>query len=284
MQFQLPTIHVEAQTLAEGWEKAVLAAWERGARIATQYDRPEDPPSRDASVMIAVADPFAEPRIHRAMPGGLYDLEIYRQEVLDGIHDHWVAPEEGKWQYTYHQRFAGYTVPGLPEPVDQIQYVVDTLSEAPHSRRAQAVIWKPWEDAGIDDPACLQRLWFRIFDDHLVLAAHMRSNDAFKAAYMNMYAFTDLQRAVAERIGERIGREIKVGQYNHVVDSFHIYGSYFEDFEGFLKSVEARTWEQRTYRTEDVQILIDEAREKIRKGIEKEAAERGESPERLQEE
>ncbi|MEN6346720.1 MAG: thymidylate synthase [Armatimonadia bacterium] len=276
MPYQLPTLHIEAKTLAEGWEKAVLATWERGARIPTQYDKPGDPLSRDASLLLAVEDPFAEPRIHRAMPGGFDDLEVYRQEVLDGIHDHWVDPAAGKWQYTYHERFAAYKVPGIEKPIDQIQYVIDTLSEAPYSRRAQAVIWKAWEDAGIDDPACLQRLWFRVFDDpetgegKLVLAAHMRSNDAYKAAFMNMYAFTDLQRAVAERISENLGRKIGVGQYNHVVDSFHIYGSYFSEFEGFLKSVEARTWEQRTYRTEDIQILIDEAREKIRASLEAE--------------
>ena len=281
MDWQLPTIHVESETLAEGWEKAVLAVWERGARIATQYDQPGDPASRDASLMLAVSDPFAEPRIHRAMPGGFYELEVYRQEVVDGIHDHWINPAEGKWQYTYHERFAKYGVPGLPEPIDQIQYVVDTLIEAPHSRRAQAVIWKAWDDAGIDHPACLQRLWFRIFDDALVLAAHMRSNDAFKAAYMNMYAFTDLQRVVAERISEGLGRTIRVGQYNHVVDSFHIYGSYFADFEGFLSSVAQRTFEQRTYRTEDIQILIDEAREKVRDSL---ARERARMDEKLQEE
>jgi len=58
MQFQLPTLHIEAQNLPEGWEKAVVAVWERGAQIATQYDKPGDPPSRDATVMIAIADPL----------------------------------------------------------------------------------------------------------------------------------------------------------------------------------------------------------------------------------
>ncbi len=270
MDFQLPTIHIEAQGLAEGWEKAVLATWERGARIATQYDSAGDPPSRDATLLLAVADPFSEPRIHRAMPGGFYELEVYRQEVVDGIHDHWIDPAAGKWQYTYHERFATYTVPGLPEPIDQIDYVVRTLAEAPHSRRAQAVIWKAWDDAGIDHPACLQRLWFRVFDDRLVLAAHMRSNDAFKAAYMNMYAFTDLQRAVAQALSQKLGREIRVGQYNHVVDSFHIYGSYFADFEGFLKTLQVRSFDERTYRTEDVQILIDEAAGRVAESLARE--------------
>jgi len=263
MQLDLPVVHIVAENLPEGWEKAVVECWNRGATIATQYDKPGDPPSRDVSLFLAVADPFAEPRIHRAMPGGFYDLEIYRQEVVDGVHDHWIAPEEGKWQYSYHERIATYTVPGVEKPINQLDYVVDALSAAPHTRRAQCVLWKPWTDPQCEHAACLQRLWFRIFDDRLLLAAHMRSNDAFKACFMNMYAFTDLQRTVAERLSERLGREIRVGQYNHVVDSFHIYGSYFSDFEGFLKTVESRSFDQRTYRTDDIQILIDEAREKI---------------------
>lgn len=269
-ELSLPAIHIVAENLAEGWEQAVLQCWEQGARIATQYDKPGDPESRDVSLFLAVADAFAEPRIHRAMPGGFQDLENYRQEVVDGIHDHWIAPEEGKWQYSYHERIAAFSVPGLEGAVNQVDYVVEALSEAPHTRRAQCVLWKPWDDPQCSHPSCLQRLWFRIFDDRLLLAAHMRSNDAYKAAFMNMYAFTDLQRHVAERLSERLGREIRPGQYNHIVDSFHIYGSYFADFEGFLKTIESRSFEQRTYRTEDVQVLIDEAKANIAASLERE--------------
>ncbi|MFW5868672.1 MAG: thymidylate synthase, partial [Armatimonadota bacterium] len=157
---------------------------------------------------------------------------------------------------------------------NQLDYVVDALTEAPHTRRAQAVIWKTWEDAGIDDPACLQRMWFRVYDDRLVMACHMRSNDAFKASYMNMYAFTDLQREVAERLSERLGREIAVGQYNHMVDSFHIYGSYFEEFEAFLGTVEARSWDERTWTMAEMQPLIEEARARIARSLERQKAER----------
>lgn len=270
MELSLPVVCITADNLAAGWEQAVVACWEQGARIPTQYDREGDQPSRDVSLFLAVKDPFAEPRIHRAMPGGFDDLEVYRQEVVDGIHDHWIAPEEGKWQYTYHERITAYSVPGLPEPVNQLDAVVEALVQAPHTRRAQCVLWKPWVDPASDDPACMQRLWFRIFGDRLLLAAHMRSNDAFKAAFMNMYAFTDLQRVVAERVSEGLGREIRVGQYNHVVDSFHIYGSYFADFGGFLRTLETRTFEQRTYRTAEVQELIDEAKAKVAAALQNE--------------
>ena len=231
----MKSIHVEARTLPEGWETAVRRCWEEGARFRTQYDKTGDPPSRDVACLIHVKEPFGEPRIHKAFPGGLDDLEVYRAEVLYGVHDHWINPAEGKWEYTYHERLFAYKVPGLAEPIDQIARVVKLLKETPYTRRAQAVTWQAWNDLGIHDPACLQRMWFRIEEPEegggpgrLNLAIHIRSNDAFKAAFMNMFAFTELQRLVARAIG------VEPGEYLHIADSFHIYGSYFAEFEGFL--------------------------------------------------
>ncbi len=269
--YDLPLVCIKAETLAEGWEKAVIATWERGTSIPTQYDQEGDPPSRDVSLALAVRNAFGEPRIHRALPGGIYDLEVYRQEVVYGIHDHWIDPEAGKWQYTYHERIEAYEVPD-GRIINQLDYVVDALASAPHTRRAQISIWKAWEDAGIHDPACLQRMWFRVFGDRLLMACHMRSNDAFKASYMNMYAFTDLQRVVAERLTERLGREIVPGQYNHMVDSFHIYGSYFEEMEAFLETVEARSWEERTWTMAEMEPIIEDARARIEEHLKRERA------------
>ena len=70
---------------------------------------------------------------------------------------------------------------------------------------------------------------------------HIRSNDAFKAAFMNMYAFTELQRELAGRLG------VLPGEYMHIADSFHIYGSYFDEFQGFLKTVRQRGEDERVY-------------------------------------
>jgi len=236
----MKSIHIEARTLPEAWETAVRRCWEEGARFRTQYDKPGDPPSRDVACLIHVKEPFAEPRIHKAFPGGLDDLEVYRAEVLYGVHDHWIAPEEGKWEYTYHERLFAYKVPGRAKPIDQIAQVVKMLRKTPYTRRAQAVTWQAWNDLGIHDPACLQRVWFRIEQgegrgpDRLNLAIHIRSNDAFKAAFMNMYAFTELQREVAATLG------VALGEYVHMADSFHIYGSYFAAFEGFLGMIGRR--------------------------------------------
>jgi len=261
-----PVRLIRARTLPEGWERSVIDCWENGLAFRTEYDRAGDPPSRDSAMIVDVAEPMAEPRIHRAFPDSLEKLEAYRQEVLHGVHDHWIAPDEGKWQYTYHERLFAYDVPGVGV-FDQVERAIERLAAVTYSRRAQAVTWKAWLDADAEDPACLQRLWFRLDEgDALRLHVHIRSNDAFKAAFMNMHAFTELQQMAADALSERLGRPIAVGRYVHIADSYHIYGSYFHDFEGFLKTVEQRAFEDRVWETafalpffvEGIDALLDE--------------------------
>jgi thymidylate synthase len=264
----IPTLSVRGRTLPEAWEKAVLECWRQGAAVRTEYDKPGDPPSRDCTMMWVVENPFAEPRIHRAFPGGLEDLETYRQEVVDGVHDHWIAPEEGKWTYTYHKRLFAYDIEG--RTVDQIELMVARLAEAGHSRRAQAITWNVNLDPPTSDPPCLQRVWCRLLEDEngtpvLNMNTHWRSRDAYKAAYMNVFALTDLQRMIAGRIAARTGRPVRVGRYADLVDSFHIYGSYFHDFEGFLKMVEKRTFAERTWDSAYAEPMFAEARERLRR-------------------
>ncbi|MFO7955909.1 MAG: hypothetical protein R6X33_02285, partial [Candidatus Brocadiia bacterium] len=96
----IPVLHVAGANIPEAWEKAVLAVWDNGVEVKTEYDRPEETASLDATVTVEVADPLGEPRIHKNFPGGPTELEAYRQEVVEGIHDHWIDPAAGKWTYT----------------------------------------------------------------------------------------------------------------------------------------------------------------------------------------
>jgi thymidylate synthase len=266
---QIPVLYVRGRTLPEAWEKSVLELWSHGVAIKTEYDKPTDPPSKDCTMTLEVEEPFAEPRIHLAFPGGIEDLEKYRQEVVAGVHDHWIKPEEGKWTYTYHARMTNYkTVNDLssskiesPFPqVNQIEYIINKLSKQPHSRRAQAVIWMPTADPATDDCPCLQRVWCRILENEagelmLNMNTHWRSRDAYKAAFMNIYAFTELQREIANGISEKINKEVKVGRYVDITDSYHIYGAYFDEFqERFLKIIQSRSFEERVWRTDDKRV------------------------------
>ena len=50
----IPVLNVVGDTIPRAYERAIKEVWEKGASIRTEYDRPEDPPSRDATVMITV--------------------------------------------------------------------------------------------------------------------------------------------------------------------------------------------------------------------------------------
>lgn len=263
---EIPVIKVEGRTLPEAWEKAVMATWSDGLDIKTEYDKVSDPMSKDCTMIMVVEEPMSEPRIHRAFPGGLEDLEIYRQEVVLGTHDHWINPSMGKWTYTYHERLFNFPIEG--SRINQINYIINKLKAAPYSRRAQAITWNPKIDPVTDDPPCLQRIWCRLaqLDDSkylLNMNTHWRSRDAYKASFMNIFALTDLQRMMAEEISKGLDRQVDVGRYVDISDSFHIYGSYHEEFKRFLKIVNERPFEDRTWPTEFAKPFFEDAKMKI---------------------
>ena len=77
---------------------------------------------------------------------------------------------------------------------------------------------------------------------------------------MNMFVLVQLQKKIAERISEISGNVIKLGRYVHQADSYHIYGSNFQEFnERFLKSFEKLTFEQRTFRYDEIKFMMDDA-------------------------
>lgn len=264
----IPVLQAGGQSLSRAWEDSLLMLYTGGYPIETEYDKPGDLLSLDATMLIIVENPLSEPMIHRDMPGGLEDLEEYCMEVCEGIKDHLVRDNtdesDTRWEYTYHQRLFKYQQGDTVW--DQIETMCQKLANAPHTRRAQAVTWKVWEDNDCYDPACLQSVWCRILDGKLNMNVRFRSNDAYKAAFMNMFALIRLQKMIAKRVQELSGMPIEVGRYCHIADSYHIYGSNMEEFKGrFLKAVADRTFEQRTFRYEDVRDIMQEARPAILK-------------------
>jgi thymidylate synthase len=278
----IPVISITTDCLPEAWEKAVLAVWDEGLDVKTQYDKPDDPPSKDATVIITVTNPFGEPRIHKNFPGGPEELEAYRQEVVNGIHDHWIDPAAGKWTYTYHERLFSYCPSSSIEKVDQIQYIVDYLSQAGHSRRAQAITWMPTADPDTEHPPCLQRIWCRLAANEagelsLNMNTHWRSRDLYKAWFMNVYAITDLQRVIAERISQKRGEPVKVGRYVDISDSLHIYGSYFDEVVREVEKMRKSLFTQRSWQSTHPAFVMctQQAKENLARDVDWYAKARG---------
>ena len=272
--YGIPVLAVTGLGLADTWERSVLAVYRSGCDIKTQYDKPNDPPSRDCTMLLVVQQPLAEPMIHRCIPGFLTNLQAYVDEILKGTNDHRVGEPGntiGRPYYTYHSRLFAFDVQDADhheclKRFNQIEDMCKQLALVPYTRRAQAVTWKVWEDNSQSDPPCLQSIWCRMTPSNeieqtlgrdaniietpkwiLSMDVRLRSNDAYRAAFMNMFALVQLQKYIAARISELKDEPVSIGRYCHIADSYHIYGSTMAEFEGsFLKTVETKTWEQRT--------------------------------------
>jgi thymidylate synthase len=208
---------------------------------------------------MTIYEPLLEPRIHRCFPGGPKDLKEYVDEVCLGTKNKLVRNKndinDTRWQYTYNLRLFSYDVCDS-NVINQIDIVADKIAKCPNTRRAQVVTWKVWEDNFIDDPACLQSMHFRgIETDNNTICLNtnirMRSNDAYKAAFMNLFAFIELINVVSKKIESISGKRVILGRVFYQVDSYHIYGKDLDSFEnGFLKMVYERVFENRTYNYE----------------------------------
>lgn len=272
----IPVLYSSGKSLAEAWENSMVALWNKGISIRTQYDQKDSsgnfvyPPSIDSTMTMVVEKPDSEPKIHKCFPAGLETLEEYRQEVVDGLKNHWVRnpedPEDNRWDYTYNQRLENYVVPGGGESINQLEEMAQKLAKSPITRRANAVTWQPYSDNEISDPPCLQSFWGRIFEDNkgeekLNLNMRFRSRDGYKAAFMNTFAFIDYGNKLAERISELRGKEVSLGIFADQSDSFHIYGNDINDFyQMFANSLVKRDFyseddfKSRTYRSDSPEI------------------------------
>jgi thymidylate synthase len=238
----IPVITVSGKSLAESYERALIALFENGTRFKTQYDKTGDPLSIDCTLNLTIEEPETDPVIHMAFPGGIEDLKEYVLE-LKGIKDHWVKnmddENDTRWEYTYHGRLKNYGVwkektngssaEVGPFKVDQIQGVIEKLSLQPFTRQAQMITWMPNLDNICYDPPCLQSLWYRILEDEdgvfwLNCNIRFRSNDAWGASFMNMFGFIQFNKEViAAGVAEKTGKTVNWG-LNWQADSYHIYG------------------------------------------------------------
>ena len=270
----IPVLNVRGRSLAEGYERALVALYREGTRFRTQYDKPGDPPSIDATMNLTIEDPLADPMIHKGFLGGLADLREYVYE-LEGRKDGWVKaindPQDTRWEYTYHgrlqnygqwkERHAGQTAFTGPIQVDQVEYVIAKLSAQPFTRQAQMITWMPNLDLACYDPPCLQSLWYRILTDDagiqwLNVNVRFRSNDAWGANFMNMFGFAMFNRdVVAAAIEQRSGKPTRLARMNWQADSYHIYGKDIAQAEQRLFTrLDTTAFEDRVYRMDDPAI------------------------------
>jgi hypothetical protein len=103
---------------------------------------------------------------------------------------------------------------------DQLDKVVELLKKDPDTRQAVLQIWDFNKDLGTvcKDLPCNDLIFLKIRNGKLNITVCCRSNDMIFGCYgANVVQFSVLQEYLAARIG------CKVGVYNQISDSFHVY-------------------------------------------------------------
>lgn len=252
----IPSFHIIAESIPEAFWETLNVVHHHGRLLRTQYDRKNsngnyiDPPGRDASVLIEVKNPFAQPR-----HPGIVTCEIGKviAEYL-GAKDHLVpsydrlynlvkkaraegrkvGEEETLWPYTYFLRLTRHpTHDG--GTINQLENAVNILAQDPLSRRAVAVTAVPEIDQYLEaDQPCLREVQFRAIEYtqpgdekrkfKLGMGLRFRSNDLPKAWPDNVISLTQLQARLAKDLALKTGWEVSPGYLHHYAESLHIYG------------------------------------------------------------
>lgn len=140
-------IYVSKQNVRDAWLSALTQVLYNGDEIKTEYDKPEDPPSKDATVLIEVRDPTSFPIKRKdkilqikSKYGNSYEVygcmadtyligsiqSGYIEEIMDGVNDHYIWDSGTSFPYSYHDRIYNYTPFSLEDTI-HVNYDIEAV-------------------------------------------------------------------------------------------------------------------------------------------------------------
>lgn len=129
---------ISKKNVGDAWLSAVGQVLFNGDDIKTEYDKPEDPPSKDATVLIEITAPFSNPIMRKdkilmitskfgnsyEVYGCLADTYLigsiqsgYIEEIMDGVNDNLLSESDVSFPYSYHDRVYNYAPFSLEDTI-----------------------------------------------------------------------------------------------------------------------------------------------------------------------
>lgn len=244
-------LFVGGGNLAQTWEHAVRLMMQKGFNRfvrAPEYQTW----TKDSPMILTVTDPMAEPRLSEKAQITRSMCDEYANSL---VHGH-TQDKENSFEYTYYSRLRHYPDcmirAGLPhvsederatkdyvhkvsggrcvvQRLDQVEQAISTFKKDPTRRTVILHTWIPFRDLAKFTPEridtsspCLVIIHPQVVEEKLHFNVVMKTNDLFSAWPGNAYAFTVLQKYMADQIG------IGVGHYTHFSVSMQVYQEVFE--------------------------------------------------------
>lgn len=131
-------IFVSKKSVRNAWLSAVAQVLYNGDDIRTEYDKEEDPPSKDATVLIEIENPLSEPISRKGkvmninskygnsfeVYGCMADTYLigsiqsgYIEEIMEGANDRYLWESDTSFPYSYHDRIYSYTPYSLEDSI-----------------------------------------------------------------------------------------------------------------------------------------------------------------------
>jgi len=242
---------IHAKTLGEAWEKAVISMMKEG--FERWVEAPEYQTwTKDSPMFIHVEKPMEEPRLSPLAKTTREVVEDYAEKLLNGMK----PEEENQFDYTYYSRLRCYPdckvrafMPNVTDEkelkehiqkvsggkcivrrIDQVKEVIEIFRRDPSRRSVVMHTWIPLRDLtkftqerkDTSSP-CLVIAHPQLVENALYLNVVMKTNDLFNAWPGNAFAFTTLQKYIADQLG------VDVGHYTHFSVSMQIYEDMYDD-------------------------------------------------------
>ena len=154
-------LFISKDNVRDAWLSAVANVLYNGDEIKTEYDKSEDPPSKDATVMIEIKDPMSAPIMRRdklmkikSKFGNSYEVwgciadtyligsvqSGYIEEIMEGINDHYLWESGVSFPYSYHDRIFKYAPFSLEDTIHKNHdlEIIDSDSVKNHQKLVKA--------------------------------------------------------------------------------------------------------------------------------------------------
>jgi len=201
-----PNVEIDESNFPNAWAKLVMKIMQAGMIVPTEYSNY----AKDVCSRVTLSGKALQQ---------IANIDMHTQDPF------------GKFEYTHYDRLQNYrtgspilhcpncesdvfTAPGI----NQLHVLKDKLKGGV-TRRAQAITWRPKEDAYSQHPPCLQRIWIRPFTQKTCEVHLMwRSRDAYGAWASNLCGVIDMiHREVLD------GSDFKIVKLVDVCNSAHVY-------------------------------------------------------------
>lgn len=230
---------ISEENVRDAWLSAIGQVLYNGDDIKTEYDKPEDPPSKDATVLIEIKEPFNKPIMRKdkvmkirskfgrsfEVYGSMADTYLigsiqsgYIEEIMEGVNDNLISESGVSFPYSYHDRVFNYSPYSLEDSIHKnyTLEITDNNTVKNHQKLLKAEKVKKTPESNIWKLSkCIK------FDLDKAISAQL-GIDEIPIAAVNFPRIDQMEYIIQKLREKPYSRRAQAITWRPLVDPFHI--------------------------------------------------------------